>query len=154
MLAERIGRPASVSGLFSELTERWDGHGVPERSVGKVIQARAGKALDPAIVRQFAVASGDVVAATDQPAWEAVLDAEPRPWPQLSGDKIDRAPGALGTFSDLASPYLSGHPAGVSDLASRVAQACGVRPCRGDRGTVGSAGARPGRGGSRPGHLG
>lgn len=157
MLAERIGLPASVSGLFSQLTERWDGRGVLERSAGEeiplplrivhvardaayqrlirdrdevveVIQARSGRAFDPVVVRQFAVASGEFVTASDQSAWEAVLDAEPKPWLELSGDAIDRALGALGTFSDLASPYLSGHSAGVSELASRVAQTCGLSP--------------------------
>lgn len=157
MLAERVGLPASVSSLFSELTERWDGHSVLERSAGEmiplplrivhvardaayqrlirgpdeaveVIQSRAGKAFDPVIVREFAVGSEDVVGATDQPAWEAVLDAEPKPWQQLSGNEIDRALGALGTFSDLASPYLSGHSAGVAELAARAAEAYGFGP--------------------------
>jgi HD-GYP domain-containing protein (c-di-GMP phosphodiesterase class II) len=154
MLAERLGLPAAISGLFSRLTERWDGASVLARAEGKgiplpvriihvardaayqrlihhpdqvveVIRSRAGKAFDPAIAHQFAEASDEVMSAADQPAWESVLAAEPRPWLELSGAAIDRALGAMGNFSDLASPYLSGHAAGVAELAVRTARACG-----------------------------
>lgn len=53
-----------------------------------------------------------------------MLAAEPRPWLELSGEGIDRALGAMGNFSDLVSPYLSGHSARVAGLAARTAQVC------------------------------
>lgn len=154
MLATRLGLPASISGLFSGLTERWDGKGVLGRAAGEeiplplriarvardaayqrllhdpvdvvdVIRARAGKAFDPAVAEAFAEASGAVLAAAEQPVWESVLAAEPKPWLELSGERIDRALGAMGSFSDLVSPYLSGHSAGVAGLAARTATVCG-----------------------------
>jgi HD-GYP domain-containing protein (c-di-GMP phosphodiesterase class II) len=157
MLAERLGLPASISALFTRLTERWDGQGVLSRAAGEgiplplriarvgrdaayqrllhdpdevvdVIRARAGKAFDPAIAEQFARTSGEVLSAAEQPVWEGVLAAEPRPWLELSGSGIDQALDAMGGFSDLASPYLSGHSAGVADLAVRTAQVCGFAP--------------------------
>ncbi len=157
MLAERLGLPASISGLFSRLTERWDGKGILERAEGddiplplrithvardaayqrlihnpdevaEVIRSRAGKAFDPEIAHTFAGAYGEMLSAPDQPAWETVLAAEPKPWLELSGPEIDRALGAMGNFSDLASPYLSGHSAGVADLAARAARAYGFPP--------------------------
>jgi HD-GYP domain-containing protein (c-di-GMP phosphodiesterase class II) len=154
MLAERLGLPPSISGLFSRLTERWDGHGVLGRAareeiplslriarvardaayqrlihdpdeVVDVIQSRAGKGFDPVVAGCFAEASGEVLTAPEEPVWERVLITEPKPWLQLSGDEIDRALGAIGMFSDLASPHLSGHSIGVAELAARTAQACG-----------------------------
>ena len=155
MLATRLGLPASVSGLFSRLTERWDGNSVLGRAAGDeiplpiriarvardaayqcllhdpvdvvgVIRARAGKAFDPAVAQAFAEASGEVLAAAEQPAWESVLAAEPKPWLELSGEGIDRALGAMGSFSDLISPYLSGHSAGVAGLGTRTAHVYGL----------------------------
>ncbi|MGI9015495.1 MAG: HD-GYP domain-containing protein [Euzebya sp.] len=62
------------------------------------------------------------------PAWDGVLAAEPKPWLELSAEGIDRALGAMGGFSDLVSPYLSGHSACVSELAARTALVCGLSP--------------------------
>lgn len=155
MLATRLGLPASITGLFSRLTERWDGNGVLGRAAGEeiplplriarvardaayqcllhdpvdvvdVIRARAGRAFDPAVAGAFAEASGEVLAAAEAPAWEGVLAAEPKPWLELSGEGIDRALGAMGSFSDLVSPYLSGHSAGVAGLAAKTARVCGL----------------------------
>jgi HD-GYP domain-containing protein (c-di-GMP phosphodiesterase class II)/DNA-binding CsgD family transcriptional regulator len=155
MLATRLGLPASTTGLFSRLTERWDGKSVLGRAAGEeiplplriarvardaayqsllhdtidvvdVIRARAGKPFDPVVAQAFAKASGEVLAAAEQPAWESVLAAEPKPWLELSGKGIDRALGAMGSFSDLVSPYLSGHSAGVAGLAARTADVCGL----------------------------
>lgn len=157
MLADRLGLPASISALFSLMTERWDGGGVLGRAAGEkiplplriarvardaahlrlihdpedvvdVIRARAGKAFDPGVAGRFADAAGEVFSAGDQPVWETVLRAEPKPWLELSGDRIDRALGAMGNFADLVSPYLSGHSAGVADLAGRAAEVCGLGP--------------------------
>jgi len=157
MLADRLSLPAPISGLFSLMTERWDGRGVLSRAAGEeiplplriarvardaaylrlihdpedvvdVIRARAGKAFDPGVAERFAGAAGEVFSAGDQPVWEGVLCAEPKPWLELSGDGIDRALSAMGNFSDLVSPYLSGHSAGVADLAVRTAEVCGFAP--------------------------
>ena len=155
MLATRLGLPPSISGVFSRLTERWDGDGVLGRAAGEeiplpiriarvgrdaayqrllhdpvevvdVIRSRAGKAFDPDVAEIFTEHSDGVLAAAAQPAWESVLAAEPRPWLQLSGEGIDWALGAMGSFSDLVSPHLSGHSAGVAELAASTAMVCGL----------------------------
>jgi putative nucleotidyltransferase with HDIG domain len=44
----------------------------------------------------------------------------------LEADAIDRALAAIGDFADLASRFLVGHSAGVSQLATKAAQRCGL----------------------------
>ncbi len=94
MLADRLGLPNSVGGLFRFLTERWDGNGVLSRAGGEdvplplrivhvardaayqrvvggddhaadVIRQRAGGAFDPAIANRFADQSAAVFAAAE-----------------------------------------------------------------------------------------
>jgi HD-GYP domain-containing protein (c-di-GMP phosphodiesterase class II) len=154
MLAERLCLPSDISVLFRQLTERWDGSGVLARSqaeeipqslrivhiakdityqrlihppeiVAEVIRSRAGGAFDPDMVQRFVGASAELAAVADRPAWENVLALEPKQWLVLDGAEIDRALAAMGAFSDLASPYLSGHSGGVADLATRTASAYG-----------------------------
>jgi response regulator RpfG family c-di-GMP phosphodiesterase len=155
MLADGVGLPDAVSTLFHLLTERWDGKSVLRRArqdevplplrivhVGRdaayqrlmgddqqvvaVISSRAGHAFDPEVAKVFIDNAADILG-PDQPAsaWDEVLDAEPRPWLTLDGPAIDRALAAMGAFSDLASPYLSGHSAGVGELAGAAARLCG-----------------------------
>lgn len=90
MLAERLGVPESIYGMFPLLTERWDGKSVLERAsrdeiplpiriiqvsrdaayqrligdddhVGKVIRGRAGNAFDPDVVATFLGNMGEVL---------------------------------------------------------------------------------------------
>jgi HD-GYP domain-containing protein (c-di-GMP phosphodiesterase class II) len=44
----------------------------------------------------------------------------------LEGAAIDRALAAMGAFSDLASPYLSGHAYGVGELAAQAGTLLGL----------------------------
>ena len=44
------------------------------------------------------------------------------PWLTLDGGAVDRALAAMGDFADLASPFLVGHAAGVSELAAAAAR--------------------------------
>lgn len=156
MLADRLGMPDSISGMFPLLTERWDGRSVLERASGdeiplpirivhvgrdaayqrlmgdddyvkSIIAARSGRAFDPDVARCFLENADDVLGSTDLPAsaWADVEATEPKPWLMLEGDEIDRALGAIGLFSDLASPYLTGHCAGVAELAESAARLAG-----------------------------
>jgi HD-GYP domain-containing protein (c-di-GMP phosphodiesterase class II) len=156
MLAERMGVPASIHGLFPLVTERWDGWGNLRRAKGdqiplairivhvgrdaayqrlmgddeyvvKTIQARGGHAFDPEITEAF-VANWSSILGGSEPAesvWDQVLSIEPKPWLTLDESEIDRALAAIGAFSDLASPYLTGHASGVGDLAAAAARICG-----------------------------
>jgi len=154
MLSDRLGMPPSVRGLFTHLTERWDGKGEPaglrgadvplalriihvardaafqrmlggEEHAARVIRARAGAAFDPQIATLLADEAADLLALDDEVSvWEEVLASEPAPQLTLQGDAIDGALAALGDFADLASPYLVGHSAGVAELATAAARRC------------------------------
>jgi HD-GYP domain-containing protein (c-di-GMP phosphodiesterase class II) len=155
MLAERVGLPDAVSTLFHLLTERWDGKSVLRRAkqdevplplrivhVGRdaayqrlmgdddhvvaVIRSRAGHAFDPEVAGVFVKNAAEILGTgPPESVWDEVLDTEPRPWLALPGDAIDRAVIAIGAFADLASPFLSGHSAGVGEIAGAAARLCG-----------------------------
>jgi HD-GYP domain-containing protein (c-di-GMP phosphodiesterase class II) len=152
MLTDRLGLPESVGPLFTHVAERWDGKGQPgraehdqiplpvrivhvardaafQRMLGgdefatQVIRERAGHAFDPAIAALLVDDAANVLALdTALSAWDETLAAEPHPWLTLEGEAIDRALAAMGDFTDLASPYLVGHSAGVAELAAGAAE--------------------------------
>jgi len=97
MLAERLGMPDSVYGLFPLLTERWDGKSILERASGdaiplplriiqvgrdatyqrligddpyvkSVIQSRSGKAFDPDVAGVFVDNADEILGPTEPPA--------------------------------------------------------------------------------------
>jgi hypothetical protein len=156
MLSERIGGPPSVPPLLAYLLERWDGKGPLGRAKGdeiplpmrivavavdasfqhllggsehvvRVIGERAGRGFDPNIAACLVDGAGEIVALDRvESAWEETLADEPEPALELEGDALDRALAAIGDFADLISPYLSGHSAGVAELASAAARHCGI----------------------------
>jgi response regulator RpfG family c-di-GMP phosphodiesterase/DNA-binding CsgD family transcriptional regulator len=95
--------------------------------VKSVIASRAGHAFDPEVAAVFLDNAADILGPREPPAtmWEDVLALEPRPWLSLKGPAIDRALSAIGAFSDLVSPHLSGHCSGVAQLASAAAELSG-----------------------------
>lgn len=92
------------------------------------IESRGGHAFDPAVVKAFIDNAPEVLGAGEAPesAWEEVLAAEPKPRLQLEDNAIDRALAAMGAFSDLASPYFSGHASRVGQIASEAARLYGI----------------------------
>jgi len=156
MLAERVGAPSSMPALLAQLTERWDGRGPLRRAKGeqislpmrivhvatdaafqrllggvehavRLVHERAGHAFDPEVAACFAEHASDVLALDDAgSAWDDVLASEPSPQLTLDGQALDRAVGAMGSFADLVSPYLSGHSIGVGELAGAAARRCGI----------------------------
>lgn len=158
MLAEGLGLPPSVHGLLAYLTERWDGKGplrlargdaipLPMRVVHVAIDAtyqlllggreravqalreHAGRGLDPEVANCL-VKEADGVLALDEDGsvWDEVLDREPHPRLLLSNGAIDQALAAMGNFADLISPHLTGHSAGVAELAAAAAARCHLDP--------------------------
>ncbi len=155
MLAQRLGLPAQLSSLFAYVTERWDGNSplgraareeipLPVRIVqvaqdaavqrmlggpdaaARVVRDHAGRGLDPAVAECLADDAADILALPPgASAWEETLAYEPSPQLTLEGEGIDRALSAMGDFADLASPYLSGHSAGVAALVEEAAGRCG-----------------------------
>jgi HD-GYP domain-containing protein (c-di-GMP phosphodiesterase class II) len=162
MLADRLGVSRSVPGLLAHVVERWDGHGPLRRAKGeeiplpmrivhlavdaafqlllgdeervvRLVRERSGHAFDPQVV-ECLVGDVDRILALDarSSVWEETLASEPEPRSSLGGEALDRALAAMGNFADLMSPYLTGHSAGVAELAEAAARRCGI----GDAGVV------------------
>jgi HD-GYP domain-containing protein (c-di-GMP phosphodiesterase class II) len=151
MVADGVGAPSPVRDMLAHMLERWDGHGPLGRSKGDeipramrivhvaidaglqrmlggtehaagLVRERAGKGLDPEIAARFADDAAAILPADGETSvWDEVLACEPQPPLALEGEAIDRALVAMAGFSDLISPYLTGHSAGVAELASAAA---------------------------------
>lgn len=158
MLTDRLGLPRTVGPLFRHVAERWDGKGQPGRAkhdeiplpvrivhvardaafqhmlggdefAVRVIRERAGHAFDPAVAAAFLDEAADILALEDKvSAWDATLACEPQPHLRLEGEAPDAAVAAMGDFTDLLSPYLVGHSAGVAELAAAAGELCRVAP--------------------------
>jgi len=158
MLAGRLGFDEEYHRDINGVQERWDGKGFPGKARGEeitlaarvvgvanlaaichrvggpdatidVLRRRSGTAFDPTVVRGFVANRTELFSALEvESAWDRVLEAEPGERPVLSGGRLDEALRAMGDFADLKSPYLVGHSGGVSDLAARAAERCGLPP--------------------------
>jgi HD-GYP domain-containing protein (c-di-GMP phosphodiesterase class II) len=154
MLADGVGLPPSVQRLLAHLFERWDGKGPLGRAKGdsiplpmrivlvavdaayqrllggtehaaRVVRDRAEHAFDPEVATCLADNAEEILALNAETSvWNEVLSAEPAPHLTLEGESIDRALTAMGNFTDLISPYFSGHSTAVADLAAGAAQRC------------------------------
>ena len=156
VLSQQLGLPTSVQRLFHNLTERWDGKGalgraerdeIPlalrithvamdaavqrllggeERAV-RSIRQRAGQAFDPQVATCLVDDAESILALEGEASpWEETLACEPRPRLTLDGEGIDRALAGMAGFTDLLSPRLAGHSAGVAELAATAAAGCGL----------------------------
>lgn len=154
MLAERVGLPGSIHGLFGHLTERWDGRGgllglkgdaIPlalrivavardvsmQKWVGgleyacDVIRTRAGDGHDPQVAERFCAAPDELVPGDEESLWDVVLSCEPGTPLILRGPAVDEALAAMGDFADLAAPCLTGHSDGVARLTQQAAKRMG-----------------------------
>ena len=96
----------------------------------EVISSRAGHAFDPEVVAVFIDNAATILGPRDpsETKWDDVLASEPRPWLALHGPAIDVALGAIGAFSDLVSPDLSGHSSAVARIATAAAKHQGFTP--------------------------
>ena len=155
LLCDRLGVTSSVRGLFTDLPERWDGHGPGRRPgeqvpmairiaqvardaafqslVGGVdharetVRARSGHAFDPAVADVLVAEAAEILPVDDgAPAWDQALAAEPGTAMTLHGEQVDDALSAMADFADLVSPHLTGHSQGVSRLAGLAAEQCGL----------------------------
>jgi HD-GYP domain-containing protein (c-di-GMP phosphodiesterase class II) len=155
-LAQQLGAPPSVPGLLAHLTERWDGKGPLRRAKGeqiplpmrivhvatdaalqrlvggvdhavRLVRERAGHAFDPEVAACVVEGAGELLVLEEgASAWEEVLALEPPPPLVLEAAAVDRALAAMGNFADLVSPSLTGHAAGVAELAAGAARHCGI----------------------------
>jgi HD-GYP domain-containing protein (c-di-GMP phosphodiesterase class II) len=101
-----------------------------EQHAVEVARNRGGHAFDPELAEAFVTHADQIFAAVhaDDSAWDAVLDAEPKPWIVLVDDEIDQALAAMGDFADLTSPSLAGHSKSVAALAAPAAEIAGLTP--------------------------
>jgi HD-GYP domain-containing protein (c-di-GMP phosphodiesterase class II) len=154
-LGRGFGLPRDVTDPLAHLVERWDGKGVLGRSrgdemplpirIGQVAvdaafqrmlsgpqeaarkaRDRAGGAFDPEIAGCLADHADEILAQEDGSAWDEVLEREPGGPLVLEGEAVDRALVAMAGFTDLVSPYLTGHSTGVAELAHAAAERCRV----------------------------
>jgi HD-GYP domain-containing protein (c-di-GMP phosphodiesterase class II) len=155
--ADRLGLDTDVRVGVEQAYARWDGKGVPAELHGDalslaarvshvaeacevvhrlagldqavdMVQARSGTHFDPAIA---AAACSDPVAlfdGIDVDAFDAIVDAEPRPRPTLTDDELDADLEAIGDFCDLRVPYFAGHARGTAALVSAAAPMLGLAP--------------------------
>jgi HD-GYP domain-containing protein (c-di-GMP phosphodiesterase class II) len=114
-----VGRDAAYQRLLGD-----DDH------VVGVVQARAGRAFDPDVATVFVDDAARILGPPTSPAsvWDDVLAAEPQPWRMLIDSDIDMALSAIGLFSDLSSPYFTGHCAAVAELAGSAGELHGFEP--------------------------
>lgn len=158
MLAVQTGAPPQVQHLLLYKNERWDGRTILKRAAGEDIPLpmrivavavdaalqrhlggnefatervaeHGGHGLDPEITDCLSRhRDGILDLDPTSSAWEEVLDLEPGPPGTLTGEGIDRGLAAMARFTDLVSPWLTGHSMGVAELAREAADHCGVDP--------------------------
>jgi HD-GYP domain-containing protein (c-di-GMP phosphodiesterase class II) len=154
-LAERLGFAGSLQTAFSQMYERWDGAGEPNHIKGEAIvrpirlvllvrdleaylyahgveaattvaRERAGKLHDPTIVERFCELAPSLCATLEQDAsWETLLAIEPLPL-FYSGEDFDNAALVMADFTDLLSPFFTGHSRNVAILAEAAAKEYGL----------------------------
>lgn len=169
MLAERLGLPPSINGLFTLMTERWDGYGILRRAEGEeiplafrichiahdaafqrfivgdehaadIIRERGGQAFDPVIARFFADNAAKVITATDTSGSAWEATLAAEPQPWLLLEG-GAIEGALAAIGDFAD-LISPSLAGHSSGVARLAVAA-AEHCdfsRSDVSLVGRAG--------------
>jgi HD-GYP domain-containing protein (c-di-GMP phosphodiesterase class II) len=113
----QVGRDATYQRLMGD-----------DDRVVETIRTRSGHAFDPAVVDAFLANATEVLgpAEPEESVWDAALAVEPGPILTLGDGAVNRALWAMGAFADTASPYLTGHSAGVGELACRAAEILGM----------------------------
>jgi HD-GYP domain-containing protein (c-di-GMP phosphodiesterase class II) len=147
MLAVRLRLEVPVVEALGHAYERWDGGGFPDKLEGEevpleiricavardldlaaqarenpteLLEARKGKAYDPAVVDAvFALPETRVPEAR----WEALLETEPDPVQRL--DDLDETLEVMADFADLKSPWTRGHSREVALLAESAGKLAG-----------------------------
>ena len=155
-LAGAAGLGDDVVDALDYTFTRWDGKGLPSGVAGTQIplpmrlaslsdsvevahregglqaanalaKATSGTWFDPALVAAWSAHSGELHADLDDAAtWESVVNTEPTACRALAVEELSTALELVGSYSDLKSPWFSGHSAAVSDLAGRAAELAGL----------------------------
>jgi HD-GYP domain-containing protein (c-di-GMP phosphodiesterase class II)/DNA-binding CsgD family transcriptional regulator len=151
-LTRRLRLPDAVGRAVLDGFERYDGKGAPAARAGAevaeaarfaavgyaavmfdavggaeaaaaMVERWSGRALDPAIVRLFRAAPGELIAlSAPDDLWAAVVAAEPGPRRTFrDADALDDALAGFGDAADLKSPWFHGHSGGVARMARDAA---------------------------------
>jgi HD-GYP domain-containing protein (c-di-GMP phosphodiesterase class II) len=168
LLARRLHLPDEVGHALGQVTERWDGKGVPGHVAGeaisrpmrvvrvvhdfvalaqdggsesaiKALQRRRGHGHDPQVVDAVLADPDALVRVADVPdAWDRIIDAEPAPMATVSSAGLESVARAFGEFTDLKVGFLRGHSPRVAELAATAAGGLGCS--RGEVSQVRAAG--------------
>jgi HD-GYP domain-containing protein (c-di-GMP phosphodiesterase class II) len=155
LLARRLQLPVEVALALGQVTERWDGRGVPGEAAGDelsralrivrvchdfvavaqerdlegavaALTRRRARGYDPQVVDAALADPGALLRAAGPPdAWERVLDAEPQPVATISTAGLASVARAFGEFIDIKVAFLHGHSTRVAELAAMAAEALG-----------------------------
>jgi DNA-binding CsgD family transcriptional regulator len=118
---ERIARPARVARVAGDAATFAD-LGDAGVVVG-ALRRRAGSTLDPGIVEAFARAASRLVGAAHAgDPREGILEMEPEPVQERSASGLADVAAAFGDVADLKTPFMHGHSAAVSRLATAAAK--------------------------------
>lgn len=146
----------AVQNALDQVFERWDGKGLPRGLGGAELspaarltrvagdlellqrvhgidaavaatRERAGSMYDPELAAALAAEAPALLAELSQrSAWETALGAEPGPWEQAEGVRLERVLEAMADFADLKAPCFTGHSRGVCGLAREAATVLGL----------------------------
>lgn len=155
-IAARLGVGTGVQKGLLHIYERWDGRGHPRKLSGDelslpsrfvhlasqaelfhrlggsdlavaTIRQRAGGWLDPALAGNFLRYGPELLSEIDSvDVALAVLEAEPAPRQTIDEPAIDTVARAFADMTDLKSPCLAGHSAGVARLVEEAAKRLGM----------------------------
>jgi HD-GYP domain-containing protein (c-di-GMP phosphodiesterase class II) len=146
-IAVRLRLGPGVIHALGDVFERWDGGGVPGNASGEQLalpariamfaldaelfyrrggaaavqqlaRQRSGGQYDPALVACALARPALCASFTTSTAWGDVLELEPGPRPVLLGAQIDEAVRAIADFTDLRTPFMTGHSTAVAELCA------------------------------------
>lgn len=155
-IGEMLDIGLTIRQALAQCHERWDGAGGPKRLKGDeirlparvfnvahhadlfnrlggvdaavaVLQRGRGKVYDPRLADRFCKVAPQLLSRLEsEPAWDAVLAAEPGPPRSLAPDEFDAVGLAIANFSDIRSPFTVGHSSGVATVAEAAARGLGL----------------------------
>ena len=167
-VGEMLDIGPTIRQALAQCHERWDGAGGPKRLKGEEIRLPArvfnvahqadlfnrlggvdavvavlrrgrGKVYEPQLADRFCRLAPRLLSRLEsEPAWDAVLSAEPGSPRWLAPDEFDAVGRAIANFADIRSPYTVGHSSGVAIVAEAAAR--GLRLSDADAATVHRAG--------------
>ncbi len=130
-LSQRLGASPRVTASLGHAYGRWDGQVFPSLPSGDGLSATA-RLVHLVHVAQIyhqmggADAADEVVRRPLDSVWDQALYTEPEPHRRVGPAHLDDVCSALADFVDLASPFTSGHSAGVARLAEAAALNAGL----------------------------